>query len=148
MLKWIWRHRCENPNFKALPSLPTKPISSSPHVRESGILGFGIRNTAHGVQKPTKSWNPESSTWNPESMAWNPESKTTLDYLACMGWSSLTMVPAVPRLAEVRWYQLIDIEFSAVQHLNVTTPTTTCSVRCKAHFPCHLSLFNCWMAAL
>ena len=27
---------------------------------ESGILGFGIRNTAQGIQNPTKDWNPES----------------------------------------------------------------------------------------
>ena len=57
---------------------------------ESGILGFGIRNTAQGVRNPTNDWNPEfkfhwqkleSSTWNPESTAWNPESKTALDFL-------------------------------------------------------------------
>ena len=27
---------------------------------ESGILGFGIRNTAQGIQNPAKDWNPES----------------------------------------------------------------------------------------
>ena len=27
---------------------------------ESGILGFGIWNTAQGIQNPTKDWNPES----------------------------------------------------------------------------------------
>ena len=57
---------------------------------ESGILGFGIRNTAQGVRYPTNDWNPEpkfhwqrleSSTWNPESTAWNPESKTVFDSL-------------------------------------------------------------------
>ena len=55
---------------------------------ESGILGFGIRNTA---RNPTNDWNPESkfhwqrlkpSTLNPESPAWNPESKTVLDSVA------------------------------------------------------------------
>ena len=25
---------------------------------ESGILGFGIRNTAQGIRNPTKDWNP------------------------------------------------------------------------------------------
>ena len=57
---------------------------------ESGILGFGIRNTAQEIRNPTNDWNPESafywqilksSTWNPESIAWNPESKTVLDSL-------------------------------------------------------------------
>ena len=57
---------------------------------ESGILGFGIRNTALGIWNPTDDWNPESkfywqipesSTCNPESTAWNPESK--------IAWSSL-----------------------------------------------------------
>ena len=58
---------------------------------ESGILGFGIRNTAQGIRNPTNDWNPDSkfhwerlgsSSWNPESTAWNPESKTVLDSLA------------------------------------------------------------------
>ena len=57
---------------------------------ESGILGFGIWNTALGLRNPTKDWNPESkfyrkilesSTWSPESTAWNPESKTVQDSL-------------------------------------------------------------------
>ena len=26
---------------------------------EYGILGFGIRNTAQGIQNPTNDWNPE-----------------------------------------------------------------------------------------
>ena len=26
---------------------------------ESGILGFGIRNTAQGIPNPTNDWNPE-----------------------------------------------------------------------------------------
>ena len=56
----------------------------------SGIPGFGIRNTAHGIRNPTNDWNPESkfhwqrlesSTWNLESTTWNPESKTVLDSL-------------------------------------------------------------------
>ena len=40
---------------------------------ESGILGFGIRNSAQGIRNPSNDSNPESSTWNPESTAWNPE---------------------------------------------------------------------------
>ena len=55
---------------------------------ESGILGFGIRNTA---RNPTNDWNPESkfhwqrlksSTLDPESTAGNPESNTVLDSVA------------------------------------------------------------------
>ena len=55
---------------------------------ESWILGFGIRNTAQGIQKfhwqsSKFRWQRlESSTWNPESTAWNTESKTVLDTLA------------------------------------------------------------------
>ena len=26
---------------------------------ESGVLGFGIRNTAQGIPNPTNDWNPE-----------------------------------------------------------------------------------------
>ena len=57
---------------------------------ESGILGFGMRNTAQRMRNPTKDWNPiqgstrknkESSAWNQEFTAWNPESKTVLDSL-------------------------------------------------------------------
>ena len=29
---------------------------------ESGILGFGIRNTAQGIRNPNNEWNPESKT--------------------------------------------------------------------------------------
>ena len=54
-----------------------------PHVRESGfrnrgksgILGFGIRNTAQGIRNPINDWNPISK---------NPESKDILDSLV---WS-------------------------------------------------------------
>ena len=51
----------------------------------SGILGFGIQNTAQGIWKSTNDKYPESnfhwrrlesSTWNPESTGWNLESKT------------------------------------------------------------------------
>ena len=47
------------------------PEAKSPHVKgirisesrkvflvESGILGFGIRNSALGIRNPTKDWNP------------------------------------------------------------------------------------------
>ena len=27
---------------------------------KSGIIGFGIRNTAQGIRNPTNKWNPES----------------------------------------------------------------------------------------
>ena len=67
---------------------------------KSGILGFGIRNTAQRIWNPTKDWNPESkfyqqrresSTWNPESRAWNPESKTVLDPLTWGDYSSVSV---------------------------------------------------------
>jgi len=51
---------------------------------ESGILGFGIWNTAQGIGNPTKDWDPESTFHgqrNLESTAWSPESKTVLDSL-------------------------------------------------------------------
>jgi len=59
-------------------------------LAETGILDFGIRNTAQGIQNPTSDWNLEShfhlqklesSTWNSESTLWNPESRTVLDSL-------------------------------------------------------------------
>ena len=28
---------------------------------ESGILGFGIQNTAQGIQKTAKEWNPKTT---------------------------------------------------------------------------------------
>ena len=31
---------------------------------ESGILGFGISNTAQGTRNPNNDWNPESRSWN------------------------------------------------------------------------------------
>ena len=67
---------------------------------KSGILGFGIRNTAQRIWNPTKDWNPESkfyqqrpesSTWNPESSAKNPESKTVLDPLTWGDYSSVSV---------------------------------------------------------
>ena len=39
---------------------------------KSGILGFGIRNTAQGIRNPINDWNPISK---------NPESKNVLDSL-------------------------------------------------------------------
>ena len=53
----------------------------SHHVRESGfrkflllksgILGFGIRNTAQGIRNPTNNWNPESGIQVPMTTIWN-----------------------------------------------------------------------------
>ena len=44
---------------------------------ESGILGFGIRNTAQGVRNPTNDWNPEfkfpDKNWNPVPGMRNPQ---------------------------------------------------------------------------
>ena len=50
---------------------------------ESGILNYGIRNTAEGIRNPTK---VPSSTTNPEFRARNPEPKTVLDVLT---WGDL-----------------------------------------------------------
>ena len=30
------------------------------NIKKSGILGFGMRNTAQGIRNPTNDWNPES----------------------------------------------------------------------------------------
>ena len=51
---------------------------------ESGILGFGIRNTAQGIRNPVsidKDWNPVIGIWNPWCGIQNTESKTVLDSL-------------------------------------------------------------------
>ena len=47
---------------------------------ESGILGFGIRNTARGIQNPANDWNAEyyriqvplTKIWNPGTGIGNP----------------------------------------------------------------------------
>ena len=55
------------------------PVSVKVLPVESGILGFGIRNTAQGIQNSCNNWfqNPSftDKDWNP------PESKTVLDSL-------------------------------------------------------------------
>ena len=51
---------------------------------ESGIIGFGIRNTAQGILNPTNDKNPAESNINtssPESKVWNHEFKTVIDSL-------------------------------------------------------------------
>ena len=30
------------------------------NIKKSGILGFGMWNTAQGIRNPTNDWNPES----------------------------------------------------------------------------------------
>ena len=67
---------------------------------ESGILGFGMRNIAQGIQNSTNDWNSgvpeskfhwekrESSSWNREFTVWNPESGTVLDSLT---WADLNV---------------------------------------------------------
>jgi len=54
--------------FSIIPRLPA--VASSSHIKAvapfkginllvgSGILGFGIRNTAQGIRNPTNDWNP------------------------------------------------------------------------------------------
>ena len=59
---------------------------------ESGILGFGIQNTAQEIRNPAnfwirnqisidKDWNPVIGIWDPWCGIQNPESKTALDSL-------------------------------------------------------------------
>ena len=57
---------------------------------ESGIMGYGIRNTVQGMLNASDDWNLESkgqlrNYWNPESKAWNPDSKTVSDSLQIHG---------------------------------------------------------------
>ena len=49
---------------------------------KSGILGFGIRNTAQGIRNPINDWNPISK---------NPESKDILDSLPLHTFSYFRM---------------------------------------------------------
>ena len=66
------------------------PDSWKSWLVESGIMCFGIRNTAQEIRNPTNDWNPEFKFhWHrihnpvPEIRnppLWNPESKTVLDY--------------------------------------------------------------------
>ena len=84
------------------------PDSGKNFLLEFGILGFGVRNTAQGIQNPTNNKHLESiihwqrleySTWIPESKAWNPESKTVLD--------------------DAKWNELACCFFSAADGLNL-----------------------------
>ena len=68
---------------------------------ESGILGFGIRNTAQGIRNPTNDWNPQSksnwerlewSTWNPESTGVESRIQHYLGF-PCMGGEESGLVP-------------------------------------------------------
>ena len=66
---------------------------------ESGILGFGIRNSDQGIRNPTNDWNPEST-------AWNPESKTVLDSLTWDDMYSETLLEKenfIMTLLQVLW---------------------------------------------
>ena len=47
------------------------PQSGKIFIMESGILGFGIRNTAQGIQNPANGWNPESRIQVPLTKIWN-----------------------------------------------------------------------------
>ena len=69
-------------------------------LMESGLLGFGIRNTAQGIRNPTDDWEAESkfhwqrlesSTWNLESTARIPESKTVLDSHTWGEWMEVNL---------------------------------------------------------
>ena len=83
---------------------------------ESGILGFGIRNTAQGIRNPTNDWNPDSkfhwerlgsSSWNPESTAWNPESKTVLDSLARGDTNKSQNNKLITDIQDSEWEQVV-----------------------------------------
>ena len=79
---------CANPCFSPHVRESVIPESEKILLVDSGILGFGIRNTAHkesGIPLAIGIQNPSSTQkdWNPESMAWNPDSKTVLDSLLC-----------------------------------------------------------------
>ena len=85
-------------------------------LEESGILGFGIWNTAQGIRNPTNDWNPESkfhwqrlesSSWNPESTAWNPESKTVLDSLARGDTNKSQNNKLITDIQDSEWEQVV-----------------------------------------
>ena len=48
------------------------PQSEKIWIKESGILGFGIRNTARGIQNPANDWNAEYRIQVPLTKIWNP----------------------------------------------------------------------------
>ena len=48
------------------------PQSRKIWIMESGILGFGIRNTARGIQNPANDWNAEYRIQVPLTKIWNP----------------------------------------------------------------------------
>ena len=48
------------------------PQSGKIWIMESGILGFGIRNTARGIQNPANDWNAEYRIQVPLTKIWNP----------------------------------------------------------------------------
>ena len=48
---------------------------------ESGIFGFGIRNSAQGIRNPSNDSNPESSTWNPTAYFGNERNHRLVSYL-------------------------------------------------------------------
>ena len=48
------------------------PQSGKIWIMESGILGFGIRNTARGIQNHANDWNAEYRIQVPLTKIWNP----------------------------------------------------------------------------
>ena len=61
---------------------------------KSGVLSFGMWNTAKGIRNPTNDWIPdpkfyrqilECNSWNPGLTAWNPEPK--LSWFPYIGWN-------------------------------------------------------------
>ena len=86
-------------------------------IMESGILGFGIRNTARGIQNPANDWNAEyyriqvplTKIWNPgtgignpgrgirnpDSLTWRQWIEVNLKYVEFQNYAILKM--------KVRW---------------------------------------------
>ena len=92
---------------------------------ESGILGFGIRNTAQGNRNPTNDWNPEPkfhwqrleyNTWNPEFTAWYPEPKTVFIPLHLMK-SSKTQDMQKYR-TYIQWWRSPELTGTKTSHIS------------------------------
>ena len=97
---------------------------------ESGIIGFGIRNTAQGILNPTNDKNPaESSNSSPESKVWNQEFKTVFDSLT---WGEIFIL-----------YLFIHLFLSPLccEH-HLFEVNTTCQINATSIFFCALRQTN------
>ena len=130
------------------------------HV-ESGLLGFGIRNTAEVLRIPDNNWNPESKFHlklirNPRAR--NPELKTILDYLtwrdriigrrgepAPYKLSSVSMVLNTKCKSPIFWSAVWHRNSLSLQ-LSPPTPLLSCIIDSKAILLKNLIL-NIWNLA-